>query len=87
MMKVFYSEAFKRDFQSLPKEIQKIAERKLKLFVKNLHHPSLRVKKMEGLQNIWEGSITKSYRFTFKIKNNICILRRVGTHNILKKEK
>ena len=86
-MRVFYSESFKKDFQSLPKEIQKITERKLRLFVQNFRHPSLRVKKMEGLQNIWEGSITKSYRFTFLIKNNICILRRVGTHDILKKEK
>ncbi len=87
MIKVFYSGVFKRDFQNLPKKIQKITERKLTLFVKNFRHPSLRVKKIEGLQNIWEGSITKSYRFTFLMKNNICILRRVGTHDILKKEK
>jgi len=85
-MKIFYLEAFKRDFQSLPKEIQKIAKRKLNFFVKNFSHPSLRVKKIEGLRNIWEGSITKSYRFTFEIKNKICFLRRVGTHDILKKE-
>jgi len=86
-MKIFYSEVFKKDFQNLPKEIQKITEKKLNLFVKNSHHPSLRIKKIKGLQNIWEGSITKSYRFTFLIKKDICILRRIGTHDILKKEK
>jgi len=86
-MKIFYSESFKKDFQRLPKEIQKIAERKLNLFIKNTRHPSLRIKKIKGLKNIWEGSITKSYRFTFLMKNDVCILRRIGTHDILKKEK
>lgn len=87
MIKVFYSAAFKRDFQGLPKRIQSIAEKKLKLFIENLQHPSLRIKKMEGLQNIWEGSVTKNYRFTFTLKDQVCVLRRIGTHDILKKEK
>ncbi len=86
-MKIFYSKSFQRDFQNLSKNIQKIAEKKLKLFINNPHHPSLRVKKMERLENIWEGSITKSYRFTFNREKDFCILRRIGTHDILKKEK
>ncbi len=86
-MKIFYSKSFQRDFQNLPKNIQKIAEKKLKLFVNNFRHPSLRIKKMGKLENIWEGSITKCYRFTFNTRNDCYILRRIGTHDILKKEK
>lgn len=86
-MKILYSESFQRDFQNLPRNIQRIAGKKLKLFANNLRHPSLRIKKMERLENIWEGSITKSYRFTFNRENDSCILRRIGTHDILKKEK
>ena len=79
-MRIFYSESFKRDFQDLPKEIKKIVEQKLTLFVKNLHHPSLRIKKMAGLKNIWEGSITKSYRFTF---SNCILLLNSQYHGIM----
>jgi len=85
-MKIFYSQSFQKDFQNLPKEIQKIAEKKLKLFVNNFRHPPLRLKKIKGTKNIWEGSITRSYRFTFNRENDFCILRRIGTHDILKRE-
>lgn len=86
-MEIFYSKSFKKDFLNLPNNIRNLAAKKLGLFGDNYRHPSLKTKKMEGLENIREGRITISYRFTFKIENNICILRRVGTHDILKKEK
>lgn len=77
------TERFKRDFQALPEPIQRRAEKQLALFLKNPRHPSLRIKKMQGTQNLWEGRITKSYRFTFQIRDDACILRRIGTHDIL----
>lgn len=86
-MKIFYTRAFRKDFQNLPKRIQELAEEKLKLFEANPRHPSLQIKKMQGLYNIWEGRITNSYRFTFQMENDIYCLRRIGTHDILKKEK
>ncbi|RKY55688.1 MAG: hypothetical protein DRP89_02750 [Candidatus Neomarinimicrobiota bacterium] len=35
--------------------------------------------------SIWEGRITKSYHFTLQIENNTYILRRIGTHDFLRK--
>ncbi|MFH0792144.1 MAG: type II toxin-antitoxin system mRNA interferase toxin, RelE/StbE family [bacterium] len=86
-MKVFYAKTFKKDFQELSQEIKLITQKKLELFVNDFRHPSLRIKKMEGLNNIWEGRINDNYRFTFQVDGDICILRRIGSHNILKKEK
>lgn len=86
-MEIFYSKSFKKDFLNLPDNIRKLATKKLELFGDNYRHPSLKTKKMEGFENVWEGRITISYRFTFKIESNVCILRRIGTHDILKKEK
>ena len=71
----------------MPKQIQKTAEKNLELFSKNPRYPSLRVKKMEGTKNIWEGRITEGYRFTFQMEGDTYTLRRAGTHDILKKEK
>jgi len=77
---------FQRDFSKLPQEIQARSEEKLRLFSENPLYPSLRVKKIQGTNNIWEGSITMSYRFTFHRENETLVLRRVGTHDIIKKE-
>ena len=34
---------------------------------------------------IWEARVTKGYRLTFEIVDDVYLLRRVGTHDILKK--
>jgi len=39
---------------------------------------------MNDPREIWEGRITKSYRFTYQIEGDTYVLRRVGTHDILK---
>lgn len=85
-MTVHYTDSFKNDFQKLPKIIQELSEKKLDLFVENARHPSLHIKKMTGTQHIWEGRINYHYRFTFQFNADIVILRRIGTHDILKKD-
>lgn len=80
-MKFVRSEKFKRCFASLPSEVQKIAEKKMFLLARNFRHPSLRVKKMEGTDDIWEASITMNYRVTFRIEKNELHLRVIGKHD------
>jgi mRNA-degrading endonuclease YafQ of YafQ-DinJ toxin-antitoxin module len=41
---------------------------------------------MQGLKDIWEASMTMSYRLTFQRAGDTIILRRVGTHDVLKSE-
>ena len=58
-MKLARTSRFVRDFQSLPTDIQRRAAKQLQLLLDNPRHPSLRIKKMEGSQDIWEGRISK----------------------------
>lgn len=85
-MNLYFTDSFKRDFRDLPKDIQKTAEQKISFFANNPRHPSLRTKKIQGTRDIWEGRITRAYRFTFQVVPDGYRLRRVGTHEILKKE-
>jgi len=39
---------------------------------------------MEGREDIWEGRISRGYRFTFEIAGDLCRLRRIGPHDVLK---
>lgn len=80
-----FSKRFKKEYNNLPKEIQKAFDQKLQLFLKDISHPSLRVKRIQGTKNRWEGSITMKYRFTFELSENTLIFRAIGTHDILKR--
>lgn len=84
-MRVCTTKPFDRDYTLLPADIQKRFEEKLKLFTSNPFHPSLRSKKMEDHRDIWEASITMQYRFTFIRTRDTIYLRRVGTHDVLRK--
>jgi mRNA-degrading endonuclease RelE of RelBE toxin-antitoxin system len=83
-MKLFFTYSFIRDYHALPAQLQKTVDKKLKLFLSNQRHPSLNIKKMQDPRDIWEGRITKGYRFTFQMEGEVCVLRRLGTHDILK---
>lgn len=78
-----FSKRFKKEYGALPKKIQKTFDEKLSLFLDNLLHPSLRVKRIQGTKNRWEGSITMNYRFTFEFAENTVVFRTIGTHDTL----
>ena len=84
-MKLVRTQRFKREFKKLPEHIRKQAIRKLKLLLMNPRHPSLRVKKIRGevrgYRDVFEGSITKDYRFLFRVEEGSYILLTCGTHD------
>jgi mRNA-degrading endonuclease RelE of RelBE toxin-antitoxin system len=84
-VKLAFTKPFKRDYKGLPENIQELIDKQIFHLLENPRHPSLQIKKMEGRQTIWEARITKGYRMTFQIVGDSYLLRRVGTHSILKK--
>jgi len=84
-MKLAFTKPFKRDYKGLPENIQELIDKQIAHLLENPKYPSLQIKKMESRQTIWEARITKGYRMTFQIVGDTYLLRRVGTHSILKK--
>lgn len=88
MRKHRFSRRFEKSFAHLPEEAAELFEKKLQLFLENPRHPSFRTKKMQGFHNpdVYEGSLTMDYRFTFEIESDGTILfRNIGHHAILDK--
>jgi len=83
-MRLLRTERFKKDFRRLPTEVQQRAAKSLELFVSNPRHPSLHVKKMEGVPGVWELRVSDNYRITFHRFQDGVLLRRIGTHNVLR---
>jgi len=84
-MKLYPTAAFKKDYQRLPQQIQKRVDKQLGFLLEDPSHPSLGCKKMKDPREIWELRVTYSYRLTFQKVEDVYVLRRVGTHEILQK--
>ena len=80
-----FSKRFKKEFKKLPQNIQKSFNEKLSLLLQNMLHPALRVRRIQGTKDRWEGSVTMKYRFTFELIEDTIIFRAIGTHDILNK--
>lgn len=85
-MKVHILDDFRRDFDRLPKRIRKKARQTMAVLEENPFHPSLRTKRMQGVKDVWESRVTLSYRITFSWEGDEVWLRRIGPHDILRKE-
>jgi mRNA interferase RelE/StbE len=85
MPEVIFTPRFDRLFRRLPKAIRDATYEKLAAYLEDPAHPSLRVKRIKGTDRIWEISITMSYRLTFEVEEERVILRRIGTHDILRR--
>lgn len=82
-MKLAFTRTFARDYRKLPVHIQKQVDKQLYHLLENPRHPSLNIKKLKDPRTIYEGRISASYRFTFQINDDVYILRKVGSHDIL----
>lgn len=84
-MQIYRTNKFKKQHKKLPTEIKNLFQKQLVLFFENSTHNSLGIKKMQGTFDVWEMRITKSHRLTFQKKDEVFILRNIGTHDILRK--
>ncbi len=80
-MELIYSSRFKKDYKKLSKELQEAVNSKLKLFIKNISHPSLRTKKIQGSKNDFELSINMNFRIVWQYAEDKIYLKAIGTHD------
>jgi mRNA interferase RelE/StbE len=81
MMKAYYSELFAQKTADQNEAVKRVLKYKLKLLLENPRHPSLRVKKIKGQNDIFEASITMKIRITWQYYNDGILLRNFGEHD------
>lgn len=60
---------------------QKAVAQKLKILTENLFYPSLRTKKVQGINNVFEMSVNMDIRILWRYENGVIILLLdVGHH-------
>ena len=81
MYKLKYTKEFEKNLKELSSTEQKAVASKLKLLVQNPFYPSLRTKKVQGIDNVFEMSVNMDIRILWKYENGIIIiLLDVGHH-------
>ncbi len=77
---------FENKFKKLPKNIQRLATKKILLFENNPTYSSLHTHKLKGeLKDFWAFYITKKYRTLFRfISDSKVIYYDIDTHEIYK---
>ena len=79
-MKADYSERAGKTIQTLPPQVLKAFFKQVKLLEQNLRHPSLRAKKYDESQNLWQTRINKNWRFYFLIQNDVYYIVDIIPH-------
>jgi mRNA interferase RelE/StbE len=79
-MRVIYSATFARQFDAAPVEVQRAFRQQVSLLVENLRHPSLRAKKYDQARDIWQGRVTGSWRFYFRIEGDAYQVLTIHAH-------
>lgn len=84
--KITFSKSFKKHYKTLSDVEKKQTKKKLEFFVNDPTHPSLRTKKVQGTDGIWESSINMDIRILwFYEGDELIFLLDIGHHDILNK--
>lgn len=80
-MRFIITKRFEDAYRGLPQTLQKKADKALKFLSENPAHPSLRLKKIQGVPGIWEARVDKACRMTLEIHPDCYLLRNIGKHD------
>jgi hypothetical protein len=68
-------------FQALPSEVQDLAVKNYRLWLRNPHHPSLRFRRLQGSEDRFSIRVGDRYRALGKLAGERMIWVWIGTHS------
>ena len=79
-MKILFSSRALRDYLALPSVLRKTADKQFDFLLRNIGHPSLHAKKYDEARDVWQGRLTKGYRFYFSIEGDTYQILTIRKH-------
>lgn len=71
---------FRKQYRRLSSEHQAKFDKQLTFLLSNLRHPSLRAKKFDETNDIWQARVDDDYRFYFQIDGQTYLLLSIIPH-------
>ena len=69
-----------RQYVAAPPIVRKAFDKQAKLLVENLHHPSLRAKKYDVANDLWQARVNRGWRFYFMIQDDAYVIVAIVPH-------
>lgn len=79
-MRPEFTKKFDEAYIALPPYIRGKFDKQLRHLLTDLRHPSLRTKKYDEANDIWQARVDGHYRFYFQIRGNIYYLLYIRKH-------
>jgi len=79
-MKRRYAQRFLANYEAAPIRIQKAFDKQSALLLNDLRHPSLRAKKYNEAEDIWQARVTRDWRCYFRIEGDTCTFLDIMAH-------
>jgi mRNA-degrading endonuclease RelE of RelBE toxin-antitoxin system len=67
-MELERTQSFREEYERLPKDVQRRADKTLRLLVQDLRHSSLEARIVDKKRRIWKARVNGGYRFTFHVE-------------------
>ncbi len=79
-MRLAWSERFRRSYAAAPANVQKAFWKQARWLLHDLRHPSIRAKKYDETNDVWQGRVTRDWRFYFTISGDTYWLIDIIAH-------
>ena len=79
-MTLRFTERADKDYAALPVIIRNAFAKQLGFLLSNKWHPSLRTKKYSEALDMWQGRVTRDWRFYFKIEGDEYVILSIIPH-------
>jgi mRNA interferase RelE/StbE len=79
-MKVVLSDRTIESLKDAPRNVQRAFDKQLRFLVNNLHHPSLRTKKFDTADDLWQARVNRDWRFYFTITDDTYLIEKIIPH-------
>lgn len=81
MKKASFSNSFSRQIKKMPEATKRKFEKQLGFLLKDINYPSLRAKKFDEVNDIWQARVDDNFRFYFKIYKDIYQILTINKHS------
>jgi mRNA-degrading endonuclease RelE of RelBE toxin-antitoxin system len=80
-MPIQFTERFVKQYQRLPKAVQRKVDKAIRLLDTDFRHSGLRSHPVEEIESIFEAYVDTKYRMTFERRGSVFVMRNVDNHD------
>ena len=79
--RIKFTSRYLRGYKRLTPDVRRQVDKAIRMVTTNPNHPSLRLHRVQGTDDVWEISPTMSIRITLRFRDDLIEFRNVGPHD------